>query len=112
MKMNQNDEYPFRPRGIVKWHAFAAVISGDEQKESVITKDIVDIELMEDTLNVLNTELLEAYNNNRKVIIEYVENNKISKGTFTIKKIDKLNEKIYLNDKELDIFSIISINQI
>lgn len=37
---NNNDNYQFKPRGIEKWHAFSAVVSEEEQINSIGVENI------------------------------------------------------------------------
>lgn len=101
--------YPFRPRGIVKWHAFSALLSGEEQKESAYTQEELDIDLFEDKLNQLNQTLLQALDQEALLNIEYVENNEIKKIDSIIQKIDYHTNEIIFEDLTLDVLQIINL---
>ncbi|MDR1782231.1 MAG: hypothetical protein LBR40_04440 [Bacilli bacterium] len=106
---NNNENYQFHPRGIIKWHAFAAVISSEEQKDMVIDEDIIDIELLDDKKNYLDYLLQEAITNNQKICVSYVENNQIINQEGSLIKIDYYTNTILVNNINIPIKNIIDI---
>ncbi|MGL4382205.1 MAG: hypothetical protein ACRCTA_00635 [Bacilli bacterium] len=78
--------YKFKPRGIIKWHAFAAVISSDEQFERVVEDEDLSFSLLEDHQDYLDFILQEALNNQKKVLINYLKANELHqvKGLITL----------------------------
>lgn len=105
-----NDDYQFHPRSIEKWHAFAALLSGEEQKEAAQTIEQLSFDLAEDNLNNLDYILSYALKNNSLVAFKYLEDNTIYYLESTITKIDSTNKKLILADKELAISTIIDMN--
>lgn len=103
------NNYQFKPRGIVKWHAFSAVISGNEQKESAHIDEIIDIDLFEDKLALLNQILLNALENDEILIIEYLEDNTLKNIESKIIKIDYPNNTIIFEDLSLNVLQIANL---
>lgn len=105
----KNNNYPFRPRGIIKWGAFAAVIDGDEQKRQVIKKRKLTNNLVEDRLLELDQNAQYAKDNNIQVTLVYIEEDQLLTIIGHINDIDLLsksisiNEKIIPNDRVVDI---------
>lgn len=105
----KNNNYPFRPRGIAKWGAFAAVIDGDEQKRQVIKKRKLTNNLVEERLLELDQNAQYAKDNNIQVSLVYIEEDQLLTIIGHINDIDlisksiSINEKIIPNDKVVDI---------
>ena len=107
--MLNNDDYPFKPRGIVKWHAFAALINGEEQKEAAIETTSLDITLLDDKLDELNYTLNEAIIHNEKIRINYINDSLIEICEGIITNIDDINNFIQIDDNKININQIIDI---
>lgn len=103
------NNYPFKPRGIIKWHAFAAVVDGEEQMESASTKEILEFDLLTDQLDALDNTLLNAYQNNLKIRVSYLEDNQIKTYDSKIISLNAHEKTIYLHHKKLAIERIIDI---
>lgn len=103
-------KYQFNPRGIIKWQAFAAVISGDEQKEEVKEKPIHSYTLLDDYLDQLDVKLQEAILSNTKVRIKYLSNNQINLHKGYIKKIDYNQRQIIFDNINIDPSQIIELD--
>ena len=102
-------DYPFKPRGIVKWHAFAAVISGEEQKDQATDIKNIEFELLDDRLSLLDETLTEAINNNHLLAIKYLDNNQINYLESKIIKINRFEQTIEFSDKTINIKQIIDL---
>ncbi|MDF9867691.1 hypothetical protein OKW22_001269 [Bacilli bacterium PM5-3] len=103
------NNYPFKPRGIVKWHAFAALISGEEQKQNATTIKNLEIELLDDKLALLETTINDALKNNSLLAIKYLENNQINYLESTIIKLNSIEQVIEFKDIKLQINQIIDL---
>lgn len=106
------NNYQFNPRGVIKWQAFAAVISGDEQKDDVREIKKYDINLLDDYLDQLDLKLKEALITKSKVLIKYLNNNEYQVYRGYILNIDYTNMKITFDDLTLLSNQIIEIELI
>ena len=92
----------YHDRGIIKWAAFEALVSGDEILEKllynlyIINKPI----LSEDEYKELDQNLKEALDNDKKLIIKYYKDGYVFDSYGKIKKIDRINKSIILNTGE------------
>jgi hypothetical protein len=107
--MLNNADHKFRPRGIEKWHAFAAVVAGDEQKEAAIEIEQISFEHFDEYYDELNYLIEEAISENKFVEITYLENNQYKKHHSQIKKVDNLNASLILTDKKIALTNIYKI---
>lgn len=103
------NNYPFKPRGIIKWHAFSALLSGEDQKKSANTTEILDIDLSEDKLEQLNQILLLALEQESLLLIEYLELNSIKKIESIIQKINYPTNTIIFEDLSLNVHQILNL---
>lgn len=101
--------YPFKPRGIVKWHAFAALIDGEEQKDDVQEIDLIEKDLTTNQYALMNYNLSYAIAMNCEVIIEYLIDNKITSIQGFINKVDDINQTIVVNGKLIKVQDITNI---
>lgn len=110
-KDNNNFGYKFRPRGIEKWHAFAALLSGDEQKETAIEKEQLSFTLYDDYLDEMNYKVQQALSHNSKILVEYLKDNQYQQIQGYISNVDQYNSTIQINDQiiEIDTISFIDI---
>ena len=106
---NNNDNYQFHPRGITKWHAFASVISAEEQKDMVIEEDILDIELLDDKKNYLDYLLQDAFSHNKEITVIFIENNQLIRLEGLITALETHRQEITIDGKKLPIIKIIDI---
>ncbi|MDR3215702.1 MAG: YolD-like family protein [Bacilli bacterium] len=106
---NNNDNYQFHPRGIVKWHAFSAVVSNEEQLQEAVEIELLDIELLEDKKNYLDYQLKHALNNNLITSVSYLKDNQIIMMEGHISNVDYFNRTLNINDHNLPIDNIIDI---
>ena len=105
----QNNEYQFHPRGIIKWHAFAALISGEEQVNEVSEEETIMIDLLDDKQESLNMVISEALKFNYLLGINYLENNKIKYLESYLSNIDYQNKTLIFNDITLATYQIIDL---
>lgn len=103
------NKYPFKPRGIIKWQAFSAVVGVEEQFEAATTKEELEIDLLDDRLELLDKTLLEAYQNNFMIRVSYLEDNQVKTYDSKIINMNAHEKTIYLHHKKLSIDSIIDI---
>lgn len=103
---HNNKDYPFKPRGIIKWNAFAAVISADAQFEAIIEDDIIDINLLDDYKYYINYILQEAILMNKEVSIKYIYDNRIYNTNGYIIEYNDKEKKILINDLQIELISI------
>lgn len=96
--MQNNHDYPFKPRGIEKWHAFAALISGEEQKKEATDISIIENNLLDDKLEELDNTLNEALIYNHILIIKYITNNEVKTIESVIVDIDEINKNLILEN--------------
>lgn len=104
------NNYPFKPRGIMKWHAFSALIDGEDQKDDVVEITDLNIDLTTNQYSLLNYNLSYAVAMNCKVTIEYIKNNKKHKLIGYIDKVDEFNQVLSIDQQIIhvkDIFNII-----
>lgn len=104
----QND-YDFKPRGIIKWHAFAALISGEEQKEIAKEIEDIDIELLDDKQDYLNFIINEALLHNYILGIKYIDNNEIKYLESIPIRIDSIEKNLIFKDIILSIYQVIDL---
>ncbi|WP_423363897.1 YolD-like family protein [Mycoplasma sp. P36-A1] len=109
---NRNQDYKFSPRGIEKWHAFAAVVSGDEQKDTAIEIVQKSINLFDEHLDEINYIVLEALELKLEVSIDYLENNEFKLIKGYISKVDTLNSTLFINDIIIPLDSISSVSKV
>jgi len=94
-------------RGIIKWQPFNSVTPSKEiinrlvKEKQKIHKPI----LSEEQLETLQKDLLEAYNNELKTIVEYYKNGVIYKEIGVIKILDLSHERIILNNNKIIYFN-------
>jgi len=103
------NNYQFKPRGIVKWHAFAALISGEEQKHQATDIEKINVELLDDRLTSLDSIITEAITFNHLLGIKYLENNEFKYLEAKIIKIDNLNKSIIFESITLKVNQIIDL---
>ena len=101
--------YDFKPRGIIKWHAFSALISGEEQKENAKDIETIDIELLDDKQDYLNYIINESLLNNYSMGIKYVDNNEIKYFESTPIRVDTIEKNLIFKDITLSIYQIIDL---
>lgn len=94
-------------RGIIKWAPFNSVTPSKEiinkliKEKQKINKPILSNEQLEN----LQHDLLEAYNNEIKTIINYYKNGVIYKEIGVIKILDLSHERIILNNNKIIYFN-------
>lgn len=103
------NNYPFKPRGIIKWQAFAAVISGEEQKDEVKETPTFDITLLDDHLEQLDLKIQEAFITKAKVRIKYLKDNKINIDKGYLLHVDYHQKKIILDNLNIESSQIIEV---
>ena len=92
--MNKND------RGIIKWQPFNSLINGKLVVNSLllerekINKPIIS----EEDQKKLESEIIEAYYTQNKILIQYYKNGYLLKTLTKIKKIDCAYKTIYLEN--------------
>ncbi len=100
-------------RKMIKWIPFDSVINSQivannlsKEKEN-ITMPI----LSEEQILDINNKIIDSYNLNQEIIINYFKNNKVNKITSKIKKIDIIKKRIILTNNSYIYFNqIIYIN--
>lgn len=102
--------YPFKPRGIVKWHAFSALIDGEDQKNDVIDIPDLSLDLTNNQLSLMNYNLSYALAMNCEVNIEYIHNNKKNNVSGYIKKVDDIKQTILIDDLIIKVSAISDIS--
>jgi len=107
--MQSNFDHKFRPRGIDKWHAFAALVSGDEQKESAIEIETLRFDYFDEYYDDLNLIMNEAYNEKKKVKITFLDNNQYHELEGYITKIDDYSQRVTLEKTKILMKNIYSI---
>ena len=103
------NNYPFKPRGVIKWQAFAAVISGEEQKEEVKETPTYDITLLDDHLDQLDLKIKEALITNAKVKVKYLQDNQINIYKGYLLKVDYHQKKIIFDNLNIESSQIIEV---
>ncbi len=94
-------------RGIIKWVPFNSVAPSKEiinklvKEKQKVNKPI----LSDEQLNSLQNNLLEAYNNEIKTIIEYYKNGNILKEVAIIKVLDLSHDRIILANNKIIYFN-------
>ena len=103
------NNYQFHPRGIIKWHAFAALISGEEQKKEAWEEETITVDLLADKQESLNIIINEALKFNYLLEINYLENNKIKCLESYLLKIDYHCKTLIFKDITLSTYQIIDL---
>lgn len=99
-------------RGMIKWEPFNSVIPSSKVINKVI-KEKNKIEkpvLSEEQLKTIEQKLIDSYNSNEKISVSYFQNGYIFNEKGTIKKIDYINKKVYLDYKYIYFSQITNIN--
>lgn len=110
--MLNNNDYPFKPRGIVKWHAFAAVISGDEQMQQSNPDKIIEIDILDDQRDIINSYLMNSLHNKIDINIVYLRNNKLQNKLGYLIEYLEFEKEIVLNDNSrIHLDEIINIEE-
>jgi len=107
--MQNNFDHKFRPRGIDKWHAFAALVSGDEQKESAIEKTVLSFDFFDEYYDDLDLLIKEAIANKQRVKVTYLIDNKYQEVIGLINKVDEYNKTLVIDKKTIPFVNIFTI---
>jgi hypothetical protein len=107
-----NSNHKFKPRGIEKWHAFAALISGDEQKDNALEKEILSFEFFDDYYDDISYIIQEAILDKSLVLIKYLIDNEYKEVDGIIKKIDEYQSLLILDKVSIPLSSLYSIEVI
>lgn len=105
-------DYRFNPRGVIKWQAFAAVVSGEEQKEEIKDIPILNYNLLDDYLDQLDVKIQEAILIKAKVKVKFLKNNQINLHKGYIKMIDYNSKQVIFSDIKIDSNEIIELDLI
>lgn len=100
-------------RGMIKWQPFSTMLTKKdiiliEKNRLKITKPI----LAEDKINELDWIIKNSYKNNTPIKIKYFKINSLETITGTIKKVDKIEKYILINDARIYFKNIINITEI
>lgn len=98
-------------RGIIKWQPFNSVISSKIVINSIIKEKnkVAKPTMSEEELANIENKIMESYYLENKINITYYKNGFILNTKGQIKKIDKINKLIYLNNLTLFWKQIIKI---
>ncbi len=104
--MNKKD------RGMIKWLPFNSVISNKAILEKVINeKDTISKPIISEEEKIqIEQDIIEAYYTQNNILITYYKNGHLLKINSKIKKIDKIQKLVYLNNLILLFNQIISIS--
>lgn len=100
-----------KDRGMIKWMPFNSVISNKmllnsiNYEKSKIAKPIVS----DEDIKELEEKIIDAYYTKENISITYYQNGFLKEITGKIKKIDKVQKLIYLNNIKLLFSQIIKI---
>lgn len=100
-----------KDRGMIKWIPFNSLVSNkDVMKFLILEKNKISKPIIsEEDSKTFEELIIEAYYMHNKVLISYYKNGYIYKTTSYIKKIDKVQKLIYLENIKLLFNQITSI---
>jgi len=108
--MQNNFDHKFRPRGIEKWHAFAALVSGDEQKDAATEEKILSFAYFDEYYDDLDFLIKEAYQSKKEVKITYLQDNQYHEMIGIITKIDDFQALLFVNNQAIQFKHIYSVS--
>lgn len=100
-----------KDRGMIKWIPFNSLVSNkDVMKSLILEKNKISKPIIsEEDSKTFEKLIIEAYYMHNKVLISYYKNGYIYETTSYIKKIDKVQKLIYLENIKLLFNQITSI---
>ena len=104
-------KHKINPRGIIKWHPFAAVTdpARDLDKLDAINNALIMPELSEEQIEEYNRDLTTAYNMQAEVFVSWFSNGKIGVATGVISRVDTKNSILHIDNKEIPINNIVEV---